>query len=116
MVQVVTGDSQEEVMIFRDTQTNRHCIIIYISPYLSFATVCVLPFGKRRRKCTSIYVSRGLSRLGIVTLIINMMKIIIMVTIFIIFFSTGYRLVRSQLTSLWMPRSKWVGEPDIYNI
>ena len=28
-----------------------------------------------RRKCTSIYVSRGLSRLGILTLIINMMKI-----------------------------------------
>ena len=26
-VQVVTGDSQEEVIIFRDT----HCIIIYIS-------------------------------------------------------------------------------------
>ena len=31
MVQVVTGDSQEEVMIFRDTQTHRHFIIIYIS-------------------------------------------------------------------------------------
>ena len=30
-VQVVTGDSQEEVIIFRDTQTDRHCIIIYIS-------------------------------------------------------------------------------------
>ena len=28
-VQVVTGDSQEEVLIFRDTHT---CIIIYISP------------------------------------------------------------------------------------
>ena len=31
MVQVVTGDSQEEVMIFRYKQTNRHFIIIYIS-------------------------------------------------------------------------------------
>ena len=31
MVQVVTGDSQEEVMIFRDRQTDRHFIIIYIS-------------------------------------------------------------------------------------
>ena len=30
-VQVVTGDSQEEVMIFRDTHTDKHCIIIYIS-------------------------------------------------------------------------------------
>ena len=31
-VQVVTGNSQEEVMIFRDTQTDKHFIIIYISP------------------------------------------------------------------------------------
>ena len=31
MVQVVTGDSQEEVIIFRDRQTDRHIIIIYIS-------------------------------------------------------------------------------------
>ena len=31
MVQVVTGDSQEEVIIFRYRHTNRHCIIIYIS-------------------------------------------------------------------------------------
>ena len=30
-VQVVTGDSLEEVMIFRDKQTHTHCIIIYIS-------------------------------------------------------------------------------------
>ena len=28
---MVTGDSQEEVMIFRYKQTNRHFIIIYIS-------------------------------------------------------------------------------------
>ena len=28
---MVTGDSQEEVIIFRDTQTDRHSIIIYIS-------------------------------------------------------------------------------------
>ena len=34
MVQVVTGDSQEEVIIFRDTQTDRHFIIIYISSSL----------------------------------------------------------------------------------
>ena len=27
----VAGDSQEEVMIFRDKHTNKHCIIIYIS-------------------------------------------------------------------------------------
>ena len=32
MVQVVTGDSQEEVMIFHDKQ---NCIIIYISPSYS---------------------------------------------------------------------------------
>ena len=31
MVQVVTGDSQEEVIIFRDRQTDRHFTIIYIS-------------------------------------------------------------------------------------
>ena len=31
VVQVVTGDSQEEVIIFRDRQTDRHFIIIYIS-------------------------------------------------------------------------------------
>ena len=30
VVQVVTGDSQEEVMIFRDKETNTHFIIIYI--------------------------------------------------------------------------------------
>ena len=30
-VQVVTGDSQEEVIIFRDRQTDRHFTIIYIS-------------------------------------------------------------------------------------
>ena len=30
VVQVVTGDSQEEVIIFRDRQTDRHFIIIYI--------------------------------------------------------------------------------------
>ena len=55
-----------------------------------------------RRKCTSIYVSRGLSRLGILTLIITKM-IIIMVTIFIrLLFNTGYHIVRSQLTCLWM--------------
>ena len=29
---MVTGASQEEVMIFRDTQTDKHFIIIYISP------------------------------------------------------------------------------------
>ena len=28
---MVTGDSQEEVIIFRDRQTDRHFIIIYIS-------------------------------------------------------------------------------------
>ena len=28
---MVTGDSQEEVLIFRYTQTDRHFIIIYIS-------------------------------------------------------------------------------------
>ena len=30
-LQVVTGDSKEEVFIFRDRQTDRHFIIIYIS-------------------------------------------------------------------------------------
>ena len=29
---MVTGDSHEEVIIFRDRQTDRHFIIIYISP------------------------------------------------------------------------------------
>ena len=33
-VQVVTGDSQEEVLIFRD----KHCIIIYISTKWSYTT------------------------------------------------------------------------------
>jgi len=33
VVQVVTGDSQEEVIIFRYRHTNRHCIIIYISSF-----------------------------------------------------------------------------------
>ena len=32
---MVPGDSQEEVMIFRDTQTHRHFIIIYISQGLA---------------------------------------------------------------------------------
>ena len=31
VVEVVTGDSQKEVMIFRDTHTNIHFIIIYVS-------------------------------------------------------------------------------------
>ena len=35
MVQVITGDSQEEVMIFCYRQTHRHFIIIYISSPLS---------------------------------------------------------------------------------
>ena len=39
MVQVVTGDSQEEVMIFRDKQTHTHCIIIYISSSSSSSLV-----------------------------------------------------------------------------
>ena len=45
-----------------------------------------------RRKCTSIYVSRGLSRLGIVTLIIDMMKITIIMANVIndLIFNTGY--------------------------
>ena len=34
-VQVVTGDSQEEVIIFRYRHTNRHWIIIYLSHSLS---------------------------------------------------------------------------------
>ena len=34
-LQVVTGDSREEVIIFRDKQTDRHFIIIYISPSTS---------------------------------------------------------------------------------
>ena len=32
---MVTGDSQEEVLIFRDRQTDKHFIIIYISPLSS---------------------------------------------------------------------------------
>ena len=31
---MVTGDSQEEVMIFRDTRTDKHFIIKYISSFL----------------------------------------------------------------------------------
>ena len=36
-LQVVTGDSQEEVLIFRDRQTDKHFIIIYISSSSSLA-------------------------------------------------------------------------------
>ena len=41
MVQVVTGDSQEEVIIFRYRHTNRHCIIIYISSSQALCGVMV---------------------------------------------------------------------------
>ena len=45
---MVTGDSQEEVIIFRDTQTDRHFIIIYISssPSLSSSVGVTLISGK----------------------------------------------------------------------
>ena len=39
VVQVVTGDSQEEVMIFRYRQTDRHSVIIYISSFLLRTTL-----------------------------------------------------------------------------
>ena len=58
-------------------------IIITITILILCNCVNVLPFVEQEG-CTSIYVSRGLSRLGILTLIINMMEIIIiMVTVII---------------------------------
>ena len=39
---MVTGDSQEEVMIFRDTQTDKHFIIIYISSVFNTIIIIVI--------------------------------------------------------------------------
>ena len=41
VVQVVTGNSQEEVMIFCDTQTDRHFIIIYISSIVTIISIII---------------------------------------------------------------------------
>ena len=51
VVQVVTGDSQEEVMIFRDRHT---CIIIYISAS-PFKKILVL---NRWRPCAAVILKR----------------------------------------------------------
>ena len=64
---MVTGDSQEEVMIFRYKQTNRHFIIIYISShnhqltYSSKRESSVLPYEK---VCPSVRSAQGSDFLG----------------------------------------------------
>ena len=61
--QVITGDSQEEVLIFRD----RHFIIIYISASSSPWSSSQLFFYHRASVCTSTFASHNVCEVNILT-------------------------------------------------